>query len=64
LTALNSALADGNFGIGFDPDCHYTNSGISMNIQTRVVPEPISCVLFVVGSGVFGLASRRRKVVA
>jgi hypothetical protein len=64
LTALNAALVDGNAGLGFDPDCHYYNQGIKMNITTRVVPEPISCVLFVVGSGVFGLAARRRKVVA
>ncbi|MFA5100730.1 MAG: hypothetical protein WC547_07610 [Candidatus Omnitrophota bacterium] len=61
LTALNAALADGNMGIGFDPDCHYYNQGIKMDISTKVVPEPISCVLFVVGSGVFGAAIRRRR---
>jgi len=61
LAALNSALADANFGIGFDPDCHYYNNGIKMDITTKVVPEPISCLLFVVGSGVFGAAAARRR---
>jgi hypothetical protein len=62
LTALNAALADGNAGLGFDPDCHYFNKGIKMDITTKVVPEPISCVLFVVGSGVLGgLRKLRRK---
>lgn len=64
LTALNQALTDGNVGFGFDPDCHYTNGGITLNMTTAVAPEPISCVLFVVGSGVFGMAARRRKVAA
>jgi hypothetical protein len=63
LSALNAALANGNVGIGFDPDCHYYNSGVSLNIKTRVVPEPISCVLFVVGSGVLGAAVRKRRQV-
>jgi hypothetical protein len=61
LTALNTALADNNFGIGFDPDCHYFNKGIKMDITTKVVPEPISCVLFVVGSGVLGGIRRFRR---
>jgi hypothetical protein len=64
LTALNKAFADGNIGLGFDPDAnyysHFTNDGVTLRIQTRVVPEPISCVLFVVGSGIFGIAARKR----
>ena len=61
LTALNSALADGNFGIGLDPDCHYLNQGVKMDITTKVAPEPISCVLFVVGSGVLAGIRRFRR---
>ncbi|HOU36100.1 MAG TPA: PEP-CTERM sorting domain-containing protein [Candidatus Omnitrophota bacterium] len=64
LTALNAALADANFGIGFDPDCHYYNQGIKMDISTKVVPEPIGSLLFVIGTGVFGAAAARRRKTA
>lgn len=40
LATLNSYFADGNFGLGFDPDCHYMNSGIKMRIETGLRPEP------------------------
>jgi hypothetical protein len=68
LKALNTAFANGNIGLGFDPDGvtygHFTNDGVTLKIHTRIVPEPISCVLFAVGSGVFGLAARRRRMLA
>jgi len=35
-----------------------------MNISTKVVPEPISCLLFVVGSGLFGASAARRRKAA
>ncbi len=59
---LTDALSDGNFGIGLDPDCHYFNDGVQMKITTKVVPEPISTVLFLVGGGALaGVRRLRRK---
>jgi hypothetical protein len=53
-------LADGNFGFGIDPDCHYYNDGVVAAIETRPVPEPATMLLL--ASGLMGLAGVRRKV--
>lgn len=58
LISLNTAIADNNFGLGFDPDCHYFNSGIKLTLNTKVVPEPISCILFLAGGSAL-LVKRR-----
>ena len=58
LLALNSYLADGRAGLGFDPDCHFYNSGVSLNLT--VVPEPASLVLM--GVGALAFIGRKRKV--
>ena len=48
-------LADGNFGFGFDPDCHYYNRGISLTIVTRpnvsYAPAPGGTTLCAIGLG-------------
>lgn len=41
-------LADGNFGFGFDPDCHYSNKGISLSVTTA--PAPAVAIVPVPGS--------------
>ena len=58
LGALNSFAADGNFGLSFDPDCHYFNDGVQFTIITDV-PEPSTFILL--GIGAVGLAAFRRK---
>lgn len=51
---------DNNFGIGFDPDCHYEISRFSIDIKTTTnVPEPT--LLSLLGCGLLGLAFFRRK---
>jgi len=57
LTTLNAYAGDSRITIGFDPDCHYYNSGIDLTIittkrQDNSVPEPMSVIL-----GMMGLAS-------
>lgn len=49
-------LANSNYiGLGFDPDCHFYNSGITLEL----VPEPATMLLF--GTGLIGLAGLGRK---
>jgi hypothetical protein len=55
-----SWLSDGNFGFGVDPDCHYYNSGITLEITTtQGTPEPATLLLL--GSGLIGLAGLARR---
>ena len=68
LNTLNSYIADGsNFGLGFDPDCHYYNSGASFVITTSGVPYTQTSVpdsgatLLLFSLGLSGLTYLKRK---
>ena len=63
LTALQQYLAHGeDIALGFDPDCHYFNDGITFTLNFTPVPEaatmaPIALLL----AAAIGLEVRRRR---
>jgi hypothetical protein len=61
LQALNAYVANGHdLALGFDPDCHFFNSGVKFTITTAAVPEPSAIILL--GGGILGLFFRRRAL--
>jgi hypothetical protein len=59
LNTLNQYLSDKNFGIGFDSDCHYYNTGIYFKYQKQCVPEPATVMLLM--PALLGMLGFRRK---
>lgn len=46
VDVLNDYLANGKFGIGIDPDCHFYNDGVELCLVT---PEPGTVALLAAG---------------
>ena len=59
IATLNDYASDGNFALGFDPDCHFYNCGVALDVSTSTspVPEPATMTMLLVG----GLAVLRRR---
>lgn len=47
IAVLNAYAPDGRFGLGFDPDCHFYNSGVALvvAVEEGTVPEPATMLL-------------------
>ena len=56
--ALNY-IADGEFTIAIDPDCHYWAEDLTLSAETAPTPEPASILL--IGTGLIGIAGFRKR---
>jgi hypothetical protein len=65
LDELNMYAMDGRFGIGVDPECHYYNQDVQLQIttDTRLVPDGGSTAALTLGAlfAVLGLRRNRRQ---
>jgi len=61
LETLRTYAANGVFGFGIDPDCHYYNDEIIFTVET-IVPAPGAILLGGIGVCLVGWLKRRRSV--
>jgi hypothetical protein len=61
IQTLNDYAEDGRFALGFDPDCHFYNCGVELDITGAPIPEPATMALLASGGALALLRRRRRK---
>jgi PEP-CTERM motif len=60
-SALAAYSANGLFGFGFDPDCHYFNDGVQLKVETSTLSVPEPGTMTLLGSALIGLVGMGRK---
>jgi len=53
---------DGMFGIGLDPDCHYSNNCSQLSLETTAIPAPSAILLAGIGVALVGWLRTRRTL--
>lgn len=62
LQALNAYFQNGNnIALGFDPDCHFWNNGVTLRLNTTPTSMPEPTTLALLGTGITGLYLKRRR---
>ena len=60
LARLNEYDVDGQIALGFDPDCHFYNEGVSFS--ATVVPAPGAIFLAGIGMSLVGFLRKRKNL--
>lgn len=62
VAAFAAYLLNGSdVGFGFDPDCHFWNDGITLEIGYQAIPEPGCVILLATGAVLAALRKRARR---